>query len=121
MMASERRSREDWLQDIVLWGERLAEHVLGVSQQQFTSDRKTQDAVVRCIAAIGEASIQLMRTAPGIDIVHPELQLKQAYATRSKLAHGYYNTDYDIVWVTATKSVPSLLEAARRLVAKQAR
>ena len=53
---------------------------------------------------------------PGIETSHPELDLKRAYATRIKIAHGYFTTDEDIVWIAATVSVPRTVQAARALL-----
>jgi uncharacterized protein with HEPN domain len=111
-----RRSREDWLRDIVLWGERLARHLDGIGREQFAADELLQDGAVRCIEVIGEASKQLMRLVPGIETDHPELDLKRAYAARIRVAHGYFATDEDVVWIAATTSIPKTVEAARTLL-----
>jgi uncharacterized protein with HEPN domain len=111
-----RRSREDWLRDIVLWGERLAGHLDGISRERFAADKLLQDGAVRCIEVVGEASKQLMRLVPGIETAYPELDLKRAYAARIRVAHGYFATDEDVVWIAATVSVPKTVQAARALL-----
>ncbi|MFL4987972.1 MAG: DUF86 domain-containing protein [Microvirga sp.] len=116
MSGANRRSREDWLRDIVLWGERLAGHLDGVTREAFSADKLRQDGAIRCIEVVGEASKQLMQAVPGIETTHPELDLKRAYATRIKIAHGYFATDEDIVWIAATVSVPRTVQAARALL-----
>jgi uncharacterized protein with HEPN domain len=100
----------------VIWGERLAGHLNGVSRERFVADKLLQDGAVRCIEVIGEASKQLMRIAPGIETAHPELDLKRAYAARIRVAHGYFATDEDVVWIAATISVPKTVQAARALL-----
>jgi uncharacterized protein with HEPN domain len=111
-----RRTREDWLRDIILWGERLARHIDGMTRERFAASELVQDGVIRCIEVIGEAAGQLMRSVPGLETAHPDLELRQAYAARVRIAHGYYSTDDDIVWSAATNSVPKTVESARALL-----
>jgi uncharacterized protein with HEPN domain len=114
------RPREDLLNDIVAWGERLAGHVAGVSAAAFERSPLAQDAVCRCLEVIGEASRNLLAADPGIAARHPDLPLRQAIAARNRIAHGYGGVDYGIVWLAATESVPAMVEAARRVLAASA-
>ena len=111
MSRAEDRSLRDWLSDIVSWGERISEHLEGMDEPAFAADRKTQDAVVRCLECVGEASRQVM--ASGHATSFPEVELLQAYWTRNRLAHGYYDIDLTRVWLTATESIPTLLVNVR--------
>jgi uncharacterized protein with HEPN domain len=51
-----RRSEREWLSDIVSWGERLQEHLAGIDRKTFFADKLKQDAVSKCVEAIGEAA-----------------------------------------------------------------
>jgi uncharacterized protein with HEPN domain len=111
MSPAEDRSLRDWLSDIIAWGERIAEHLQGMDESAFAADHKTQDAVIRCLECVGEASRQVV--ASGHAASFPEVEFLQAYWTRNRLAHGYYDINLARVWLTATESIPTLLNNVR--------
>jgi uncharacterized protein with HEPN domain len=59
----------------------------------FLSNAMVQDAVIRNLEIIGEASSNSERVAPQFVAAHPELPLTYAYEMRNVLAHGYYKVD----------------------------
>jgi uncharacterized protein with HEPN domain len=100
-------------------GERLRRHLTGVSRDGFASDQKTQDAVSRCIAVLGEAAARLIEQAPALDARFPDLELRAARATRNRLLHAYFDIDLEILWRTAHEDVPPMVDAAARIVAER--
>jgi uncharacterized protein with HEPN domain len=107
------RQPDEWLADIVAWGERLADHVDGMTFQEFAADPKTQDAASKCVESIGLAAKEVSRLNPLLDSIHPDLKLSQAYRARNKLSHGYYAIQLDILWQTAIEAIPKTVAAAR--------
>lgn len=107
------RSVDDWLGDIILWGARLEAHLEGTSWTSFLANVMLQDAVSKCIEAIGEAAGKLDDLDPGLSDRFFGIQLKQARRSRGRLSHGYYHIDLSILWQTATGSIPQLVRAAR--------
>jgi uncharacterized protein with HEPN domain len=112
------RAPQEWLHDIVVWGEKLARHIEGQTLESFLADEKTQGPVSRCIEVIGEASRRLMEASPGIETRHPQLELRKAYTARNVLAHGYLIVDMETVWVAATRSIPAMVVEARAVLAR---
>jgi uncharacterized protein with HEPN domain len=112
--SSGERGLRQWLQDIVTWEQRMAEYLLGMNEETFAVDRRTQDAVIRCLACIGEAS----RRVPGLaaDELPPGIEFLQAYWTRNRLVHGYYDVNLQRVWLTATQSAPALAADVMKLL-----
>lgn len=108
-----RRSVEDWLEDIVLWGERLNAHLGHADRPDFLANVLLQDAVSKSVKAIGEASGKLDDLDPALSERFFGIQLKQARRSRNRLAHGYHRNDLAIVRQTATESIPRLVTAAR--------
>lgn len=51
-----KREFGDYIQDIVEYMERAEDHIQNLSYEEFLKDRKSCDAVVRCIEVIGEAT-----------------------------------------------------------------
>lgn len=110
---------EERLRDIAKWGESLARHVEGMSQSQFMADEKTQHAVTKCIEAIGEAAKEILKTDPDFDARHPAFKARAVARMRDRLAHGYRDIDWGIVWTTATASVPETVAAAKSILRRK--
>ncbi len=68
----------------------------------------TQDAVIRNLEVIGEASRNIERYYPEFATTHPELPLSAAYEMRNALSHGYFKVDLTIVWKTLENDLPML-------------
>ena len=105
-----------WLEDIITWGDRMAGYLSNVSQEEFRNRPLLQDAVVRCLECIGEASHQAIVVA-GPDGLPEHIEFEQAYWARNRLSHGYYDIDVERVWTTATVSAPKLIAEVRELLA----
>lgn len=112
------RSVEDWLQDIVVWGERVGRHIDGFDSRAFRNDEIIQDAISKCVEAIGEASGRLIEAYPEFAQNHPQLDLRSARDTRNRLAHGYFSVNLDTLWDTVKIDVPALIAEAARLLRK---
>ena len=115
-----KRSIVDWLGDIIAWGERLENHIAGMSYGDFIKDARTQDAASKCAESIGLAANELSKLDPGLEREFPDLQLNRAYKSRNKLSHGYYAVEQEIVWATVTVSIPQTVAAARQARLKYA-
>jgi uncharacterized protein with HEPN domain len=116
-MLPQRRAKER-LEDIVLWGGFVAQHLAGMSRTSFEADQKTQHAIMKCIEVIGEASGHLMKLMPEHATAFPDLDLRRAYAIRNKLSHGYHETELDLLWIAAIQSVPAVVAAAQKRLLK---
>jgi uncharacterized protein with HEPN domain len=74
-----------------------------------------QDAVIRNLEIIGEASHKIERHYPEFATAHPELPLAFAYQMRNAVAHGYFRVDMEIVWKTIQGDLPALYRQTREL------
>ncbi|SIO37022.1 Uncharacterized conserved protein, contains HEPN domain [Bradyrhizobium erythrophlei] len=88
-----KRSEHEWLGDIIAWGERLQRHIAGVDRAGFLGSEVIQDAVCKCIEAVGEAAGKLDDLDPELDRTVPGLNLKLARRMRDRMTHGYYRID----------------------------
>lgn len=112
------RSVAQLLENVVIWGDRLARFIDGVSKQNFSTDELRQAGASKCIEAIGEASGELLRRHPDFAAAHPHLELAEAYRARNRLSHGYDTIDWEILWDTATAYVPRLVAEMRILMSR---
>lgn len=96
------------LQDILRSARLIAEYVKDTTETQFTEDLQKQDAVIRRIEIIGEATSHLndetRRTLP-------ELPFRKMRGMRNIVAHDYANVDLRIVWEVATIHIPEVQKA----------
>ena len=83
-----------------------------MSSSDFFEDIKTQDAVIRNLEIIGEATKNLSET---IRKNHPEIPWKNLAGMRDRLIHQYFGVNLDIVWDVAKKELPQLLLHIRNI------
>jgi len=77
----------------------------GEGRAMFDRDTRTQDAVLHCLAVIGEALGALSpETYRRLESLPPSLPKGQ----RNILVHEYWRVDLDIVWATITTDLPPL-------------
>ncbi len=65
-----------------------------------------QDAVIRNLEIIGEASHNIEVHFPEFAASHEELPLAFAYQMRNAVAHGYFKVDPEVVWKTLVNDLP---------------
>ncbi len=64
--------------------------------------------MIRNLEILGEASNNIEKHYPDFAASHPELPLSFAYQMRNAIAHGYFKVDFEIVWKTIHRDLPSL-------------
>lgn len=80
--------------------------------RSFSEDYLTQDAVVRQLEIIGEAT---KRISIGLRDLNPDIPWSDMAGMRDILIHDYIDIDIDIVWKTATESIPDLVTLLKNL------
>ena len=85
-----------------------------ISREEFLSDTQVQDAVIRRLEIIGEATKRVpVEVKRQIDI-----PWKQIAGMRDILIHDYFEVDIQAVWDTVVKDLPILKEAIQKLVSQ---
>jgi uncharacterized protein with HEPN domain len=93
------------LRDILESARLIRTYVKDTVESGFRKDRQKQDAVIRRIEIIGEATTHLSEaTRQSI----PELPFRKMRGMRNLVAHDYANVDLKIVWDVATVHVPEV-------------
>ena len=98
----------DYLGHILEAIERIQHYVDDMDEVGFLNSKLVQDAVIRNLEVIGEASRNIERVHPEFAAAHPELPLALANDMRNALAHGYFKVDLEIVWKTIQSNLPDL-------------
>jgi len=93
----------------------IEEYVADFSYEEFLADKKTQDAVIRQLEIIGEATSNLEETFKNDN---PEIPWREISDFRNVLAHEYWDVDLAIVWEAIHEDVKTLKEALLPLLDK---
>ena len=101
-----KRRDQDYLSDIQEAIQRIAAYIAGLDYEQFMRDNKTQDAVVRNLEIIGEATKNL---SSRLRRAYAQIPWKDLAGMRDKMIHHYFGTNYEIVWTIAKEELPDLL------------
>lgn len=97
----------DYLNHIVQAAERIQRYAGAIDEASFMRAEIIQDAVIRNLEVIGEASHNIETRFPKFAAAHPELPLAVAYQMRNAVAHGYFKVDLAIVWRTIVIELPA--------------
>ncbi len=89
------------------------EFVRGRSRNDLESDVQLRLALLRALEIVGEAA---SRVTPETQAAYPEIPWRLAVSTRNRLIHAYFDIDLDIIWTTATHSLPALVPLLRTLL-----
>jgi len=82
---------------------------------KFLNDAKTQDAVVRELEVIGEATKRLSGETRQR---YPEIPWAEVAGTRDRLIHAYFDVDLDEVWKTVCDDIPRLKSTVEKAIAE---
>lgn len=108
-MTRDQQRLADYLAHIAEAIGRIGRYTEGLDELSFLSNQLVQDAVIRNLEIIGEASNNIEKHHPDFAASHPELPLSFAYQMRNAVAHGYFKVDFEIVWKTIQRDLPGLL------------
>ncbi len=61
------------------------------------------------LVVLGEASTKIGQLYPEWADAHPEVPLRSMRGMRNRLAHGYYQIDFDVVWETVERELLPLV------------
>lgn len=91
--------------DIAQTAQRIAAFIEGVGESGFTANAEKHWAVVAQLLVIGET---VARLSDEFTSSHPEIEWSKIAGMRNRRIHGYDKIRWDLVWDTATESVPRL-------------
>jgi uncharacterized protein with HEPN domain len=93
------------LADMLLAAQRVADHLRGITETVFLTNRTIQAAVEREVSILGEAAGRL---STGFRTAHPDLPWRRLVQLRNFYVHAYERLDAREVWATATRFVPRI-------------
>ena len=85
----------------------------GRSREDLDRDQMLAFALLHAIQIAGEAAVKV---STEFRDRHPEVPWALITGMRHRLVHAYFDINHDILWTTATESVPELLAQIDRLL-----
>ena len=76
-----------------------------------------QDAIIRNIEILGEASHQLLDVLPDAQDRFPSIPFAVMYVTRNRILHGYASTKPQVIYEVATREIPDVRSAVETTLA----
>jgi uncharacterized protein with HEPN domain len=108
----------DYLAHILEAIERIDRYTEDMIEAAFLENQLVQDAVIRNLEIIGEASNNIEKHYAAFAAAHSELPLAYAYQMRNAVAHGYFKVDLEIVWKTIHRDLPDLYSQIQKAQTK---
>ena len=112
-MSRDQQRLQDYLAHIIQAIQRIHHYTEDMDEVGFLENELVQDAVIRNIEIIGEASNNIDKYYQDFAKLHPELPLIFAYEMRNAVAHGYFKVDFEIVWKTIHSDLPELCQQVK--------
>jgi uncharacterized protein with HEPN domain len=84
---------------------RCIEENTNTGRDGFRQNHTVQDAVLRNLQALSEATQRLSDAAKA---THPEIEWSRIAAFRNVLVHNYLGIDLDMVWEIVQRDIPEL-------------
>jgi uncharacterized protein with HEPN domain len=105
-----------YLLDIFKSVQAIQSYVAGQTAEEFLTDPKTQDAVLRRFLVAGEAAARL---TPETRAEFPKIPFPKIIGMRNRVVHDYGNVDFEIVWETVQAQLPLLFKELQRFFAER--
>lgn len=109
----------DYLEHILTAVERIFNYLDDIDELNFLNNTLVQDAVIRNLEVIGEASNKIKLGYPDVQEQYPHIPFSFAYQMRNAVAHGYFKVDYEIVWRTIHTNLPEFYEQIKLVLKDQ--
>jgi uncharacterized protein with HEPN domain len=90
---------------------RIRTYAKGMTARRLAADRKTLDAIERCLERICEAARKL---GDALDAKYPAVEFPKLRQLGSVLRHDYDGVDADMLWSFLTRRLDPLEAACRR-------
>jgi uncharacterized protein with HEPN domain len=109
------RDERLYLADIIEATDAISRFVAGMTEDDWIEDEAKQGAVMYQLVIIGEAAARLSQE---FREHHPEIEWADIIGFRNFAVHAYIAVSWSVVWVTATRDVPTLAEQVAAIAAQ---
>lgn len=96
--------------------EKIEEYMKGKTKSEFVDNEQLQDAVIRRLEIIGEATKNISTSFRN---KHPNIEWQGIAGLRDKLIHHYFGIDLDLTYKTIKEKVPELKEKIEEILEEE--
>ncbi len=82
----------------------------GMSREEFLADALTRDACCMNLIIIGEAAKRITENWPEFSASHSDFGWHRMTGMRNRVAHGYDDINFEVVWDTLVGELPGLVQ-----------
>ncbi len=105
-----------YIDDILESIQKIEKYTQDLTEEQFSRNTQTQDAVLRRLAIIGEA----VKNLPAdLKEKHKQIPWKQIAGARDIFVHEYFGVGIERVWEAIHQNLPELKTLVEKLLAKE--
>ncbi len=110
------REIKTWLYDILQSIEEIEGYFINKPKRfdAYLADKKTQRAVERNLAIIGEAVNRILKIDPGLKIENAQ----KIIGARNRIIHGYDSISHELIWSIIINHLPNLHTEISNLIKK---
>jgi uncharacterized protein with HEPN domain len=105
-----------YLKSMLIAARRVKESIEGVDFDQFVANREKCDSVILQIGNVGESANQV---SSEFRKYHSEIPWTAMIKMRHRMVHRYDLINHEMVWKTATISIPALIAQLEVLVSRE--
>jgi uncharacterized protein with HEPN domain len=108
-----KRDFGDYIQDIQDSIDDIESFTKDMNFRQFSKDKKTINAIVRCIEIVGEAAKKIPKR---LRTEYPDIPWKKMAGMRDKMIHEYFGIDLEILWKVTKDEMPALKKSIKNML-----
>ncbi len=88
-------------------------YMVGITHDEFFSNKLLQDGVIRQLEVMGEASRNL---SEDLRCEYPQIPWRQMVGLRNRMIHAYFNVNLQIIWEIIQGDLPNLKRETKRIL-----
>ncbi|MBL7078198.1 DUF86 domain-containing protein [Candidatus Shapirobacteria bacterium] len=94
----------------------IEKYLEGVSEDEFSRSTQIQDAVVRRLEIIGEATKNIPIS---LKDKYPKIPWRKIAGMRDVLIHGYFGVNMGLIWDASTRDIRDLKKEVQEIIEKE--
>jgi uncharacterized protein with HEPN domain len=107
-----KRDYKLFINDITESIDLMGGYLKGISEEQFTKSLQIQDAVIRRLEIMGEATKNIPRS---LKEKNKQVDWQKISNFRDFITHSYYEVSLNRIWKTCTEDIPKIKESLKNI------